>query len=277
MSERMMSGLLSVGCGGRADVEIVTDVKDLRVREGDIVMGRGTNLLAPDEGVAGRVLVMRCGRMRAEGNVIYAEAGAPVAAVARLAARLGLSGLEWAEGIPGSVGGAIVMNAGAFGGETGGVLAYADVVGREGAERLPASALTFGYRRTEGLTGVVMGGAFALARGDTAEIAALMRRYAERRRLTQPHGRTFGSVFKRVDGVSAGYFLDRAGMKGRRRGGAVVSDVHANFIVNTGGATTSDVLALMSDMEKAVSDAFGVRLEPEVVLLPSAERGHKIT
>lgn len=169
------------------------------------------------------------------------------------------------------------MNAGAFGGETGGVLAYADVVGGEGAERLPASALTFGYRRTEGLTGVVTGGAFALASGDTAEIAALMRRYAERRRLTQPHGRTFGSVFKRVDGVSAGYFLDRAGMKGRRRGGAVVSDVHANFIVNTGGATTSDVLALMGDMERAVSDAFGVRLEPEVVLLPSAERGHKIT
>ena len=104
-----------------------------------------------------------------------------------------------------------------------------------------------------------------------------MRRYAERRRLTQPHGRTFGSVFKRVDGVSAGYFLDRAGMKGRRRGGAVVSGVHANFIVNTGGATTSDVLALMGDLERAVSDAFGVRLEPEVVLLPSAERGHKLT
>ena len=268
MSKIRLSEILSIGCGGEAEALYITDAEGLRLKKGDFVLGRGTNILASDSGYDGRILIMRDNSLKVQGNKIYARAGATLPAITRAAAENGLSGLEWASGIPGSLGGGIFMNAGAYGGELGDYVSFVDVLTEDGRERVPASELSFGYRHTEGLNGIVIGAEFQLKKvSDCRTVYGKMREYTEKRRLAQPGGRTFGSTFKRVGGISAGYYIDKAGLKGRRRGGAVVSSLHANFIVNEGGATAMDVRMLIDEIKLKVFSSFNVRLEEEVIYL----------
>ena len=237
-----------------------------------LVLGNGTNVLAPDEGLDRLVIDMSAGLTRmddtADGDIM-AECGVPLGRVAEFAKKLGLTGLEFAHGIPGTVGGAVVMNAGAYGGEMKdvvcGVLVYDPA---NGVRLLKEGELDFAYRRSV-LSGhpdwVALYAIFRLQHGDSEKIGTKMRDLMARRKASQPlEFPSAGSTFKRPEGYFAGTLIEQCGLKGARVGGAEVSAKHAGFIVNTGGATCADVLALIGKVRKTVFDATGVTLEPEV-------------
>ncbi len=188
----------------------------------------------------------------------------------REAVRKGYRGVEFAEGIPGTVGGGLLMNAGAFGGELSAVVAAITGVHREGrSERLRGEALGFAYRRT-GLPPqfAVTEVEFHLMRGHAEEIAAVMSKAQHKRHKTQPHGYpNAGSIFKNPPGTYAGRLIESAGLKGQVQGRAQVSEQHANFIVNTGGASASDVRLLMDQIQRTVWEKNNIWLEPEVRLV----------
>ena len=238
------------------------------------VIGNGSNLLAPDEGVDRLVIstaAMDAVEQTGEGT-IRALAGASLARIAVRARDLGLAGFAFAHGIPGTLGGAVVMNAGAYGGE------MCQVVRRVGAwtpdrgvVTLEAAELAYGYRRSvfsNWPEAVVLWAELALQPGDREAIRAEMEELSQRRRSKQPlEYPSAGSTFKRPEGYFAGTLIDQCGLKGFSIGGAQVSEKHAGFIINTGGATCADVLALMDHVKKTVYEATGVTLEPEVRLL----------
>ena len=236
-----------------------------------LLLGSGTNVLVADAGVRGLVVVNRARRVRVEEDgTVWAEAGAPMAALARETARRGLAGLEWAAGLPGTVGGAVVGNAGAFGGDVASVLRSATVLEPEGTvvER-PAEWFEFGYRssRLKGARGegwVVLTATFGLRPGDPDALEARVAGALQERRARQPSGATMGSTFKNPPGDYAGRLIEAAGLKGYRIGDAVVSEQHANFILNAGGATAAEVWALIQHVRAEVERQFGVRLELEV-------------
>jgi len=240
------------------------------------VVGSGSNLLIADAGVAGLVLKLdrELARIDRDGARIVCGGGARLPAVAAQAARAGLTGIEFGVNIPGTVGGAVRMNANAYGGELAQVLEWVDVVTSSGSERRAPSQLSFAYRRSNIAAGeVVMRASFALAKSDPAKVAATLVQMRERRHEAQPQGiKTFGSTFKNPDdpraaGRTAGQLLAEAGCNGVAVGDARFSPKHANFIENTGGATTGDVLELMADGRRRVLERFGVELEPEVQTL----------
>ena len=234
-----------------------------------LLMGNGSNLLFRDGGFRG--LVIRLGKSFSaigrweEG--LWAQAGALLSMLSRAAADAALSGLAFAQGIPGTVGGGVYMNAGAYGGELGPLIESVRVLKGDHIFDIPGVDMAFGYRSsramTEGL--VVLGARFRLLPGDRAEIEAAMRDFASRRKEKQPlEYPSAGSFFKRPPGRFAGALIEQAGLKGCRVGGAQVSEKHAGFLINTGGATASDFLKLMRLVQDRVEDASGVRLEPEV-------------
>ena len=236
------------------------------------VMGHGSNLLVADEGLRG-VVVQLSGNMAAiaaEGNEVRAEAGASNAKVAAAACRAGLAGFEFAAGIPGAIGGAAVMNAGAYGGEFRSVCFAVDCLTPEGElVRLDAEQAGWGYRtsRIADAGMVVLGASIRLQEDDPAAIQARMDDLAARRRDKQPLDLpSAGSTFKRPEGDFAGRLIQEAGMRGHRVGDAQVSTKHAGFVVNLGNATAADVLQVIRDVRRAVDDQFGVVLEPEVKL-----------
>ena len=237
-----------------------------------VVIGSGTNLLGPDGGLAAVVLgtAARDGGSAAGGE-LRAGAGCPMARAAAAAQRAQLAGLEFAHGIPGSVGGGVFMNAGAYGGEMKDVLASARVLSPDGsAETLGAEELGLSYRHSalEGSGRVLTGAVFRLRPDSGAEIAARMRALAEKRRASQPlEWPSAGSTFKRPQGGYAAAMIDQAGLKGLAVGGAKVSEKHAGFIINAGGATYADVTALIAEVQRRVFERFGVMLEPEVRIL----------
>jgi UDP-N-acetylmuramate dehydrogenase len=248
------------------------------------VVGSGSNLLIADEGVRGLVLKLDrdLSHIEQDGDCLECGGGARLPAVSAHAARLGLSGIEFGVNIPGTVGGAVRMNANAYGGELARTLEWVDVVSATGLERRTPEALNFGYRRSA-ITGgeVVAQARFALVASDPATVKATLGDLRDRRKAAQPSGiKTFGSTFKnpddpRAQGRSAGMLLDAAGARGLRIGGAGISDKHANFVVNHGDATTADVTAVMAEGRRRVIERFGVELEPEVqtlgpVALPGA-------
>lgn len=242
------------------------------------LLGGGTNVLAPDEGVRGVVLVTRetfMGLTLLDETHISAMAGMSLAQTAAFAARNGLSGLEFAHGIPGTVGGGIYMNAGAYGGEMRDVAVKTEFMHLDGrTELLKGTAQGFAYRSSafQRLPGVIVETVFALTRGQEAEIREKMRELAERRRASQPLDKpSAGSTFKRPAQGYAAALIEAAGLKGLRVGGAAVSEKHAGFVVNLGGATAADVLALMAQVQQRVYESSGVRLEPEVRLWGSGE------
>ena len=236
-------------------------------------LGRGTNVLVDDAGFRG--VVLRLGpdfaRITAEDHCLRAGAGAPLALVAETAARHGLSGLEFAAGIPGSLGGGIFMNAGSYGGELKDVVVAAEVYQPgTGFASLNREELQFGYRSSilQKTGGILVEALLRLTPGDEAAIRARMKELNAQRRAKQPlEYPSAGSVFKRPEGAFAGKLIEEAGLKGRRIGQAQVSPKHAGFIVNLGGATARDVLALIEEVQTAVFQRTGFRLEPEIRIL----------
>ena len=237
-----------------------------------VVIGSGTNLLVPDGGLDAVVLCTAAmDGVSAAGGELRAGAGCPMARAAAAAQRAQLAGLEFAHGIPGSVGGGVFMNAGAYGGEMKDVLASARVLSPDGsAETMGAEELGLSYRHSalEGSGRVLTGAVFRLRPDSGAEIAARMRALAEKRRASQPlEWPSAGSTFKRPQGGYAAAMIDQAGLKGLAVGGAKVSEKHAGFIINAGGATYADVTALIAEVQRRVFERFGVMLEPEVRIL----------
>ena len=237
-----------------------------------LVMGNGTNLLAPDEGLD-RLVIETSGLNGLEAGpepcTLRAEAGVPLSRLADFACREGLTGLEFAHGIPGTVGGGVCMNAGAYGGELKQVITRVSVLFPEaGMKVLSGEELAFGYRRsflTENPEAVVLRAELCLAPGNPETIRETMRDLMRRRRDSQPLDLpSAGSTFKRPEGYFAGTLIDQCGLKGLTAGGAQVSEKHAGFLVNRGGATCADIKELIRQVQETVFRKTGVRLEPEV-------------
>jgi UDP-N-acetylenolpyruvoylglucosamine reductase len=238
------------------------------------VVGSGSNLLVSDEGFRGLAIKLdgELSELAREGESLLAGGGARLPSVAAKAASWGLAGLEFGINIPGTVGGAVRMNANAYGGELASVLEWVEVSTAAGTERRRPEQLGFEYRRSNlGPGEVVSRSCFALSAGDAAEIKATMESMRGRRRNAQPSGiKTFGSTFKNPDdpeGRTAGQLLEAAGCQGLGHGGARFAPKHANFVENTGDATTADVIELMAEGRSRVIERFGIELEAEVQVL----------
>lgn len=237
-----------------------------------VVLGRGSNVLASDEGYGGLVVLLSgFDRIEAEGEILRAGAGVLMGTLAQAALEAGLSGLEFASGIPGTLGGGLFMNAGAYGGELCQVVESVDVLLPDGTVRtLSNEEMAFSYRRSVLQTKpwLALSAVIRLRAGDREEIRAAMRDLSARRRDKQPlEFPSAGSTFKRPEGNFAGALIEQASLKGVRIGGAQVSDKHAGFIVNTGGASSRDVQELVRYVQEQVEKRSGILLEPEVRFL----------
>lgn len=262
-----LSAYTTFGIGGRAKrIETVISRGALAdIPCGSLILGVGSNVLASDSGYDGVAYVNRYVELKRFGVLVTAGSGTRLGRLCAFAAENGLSGLEWAAGIPGSVGGAVRMNAGAFGGSVAQVLVYADIVRGGRIMRLSNAELHFGYRRSAvTATDIVLGAAFGLKYDSIAEIKKRMQGNNAMRRHTQPVGKSAGSIFKNPDGVAIGRVLEDGGFKGMRVGGAVVSPRHANIIVNTGGATARDVNAIIAAEQRYLTD-LGITAEQEII------------
>ncbi len=236
-----------------------------------VILGAGTNVLAPDEGMKGLVICLKDalhGIQLLEGDRIRVMAGMTMTRTAVFAAEHGLSGLEFAHGIPGTVGGGVYMNAGAYGGEIVQVCESVDVMDYSGqVTTFSAEQMGFSYRhsRLEENPGIVVRAVFRLVKGTTEEIRGRMKELQAKRSASQPLNLpSAGSAFKRPVGGYAAALIDQTGLKGFTVGGAGVSEKHAGFVVNLGGATAQDVRCLLTEVSDRVFDATGIRLEPEV-------------
>jgi UDP-N-acetylenolpyruvoylglucosamine reductase len=280
-----LARLTTLRAGGAADLfaepateDELVDVLDWVEGEGHPVevIGSGSNLLVADDGVRGLVLKLtgELAGLEREGTRVICGGGARLPSAAAKVARWGLTGLEFGINIPGTVGGAVRMNANAYGGQLAKVLEWVHVCGAAGVERREPGQLGFSYRRSNLRPGeVVSRASFALAEADPEAVKGTLAEMRGKRREAQPSGiKTFGSTFKnpddpRAEGRSAGQLLDAAGARGLAVGGARLSEKHANFVENTGAASTADVLALMAAARRLVHERFGVVLEPEVQVL----------
>lgn len=234
------------------------------------VIGNGSNLLVSDNGIKGAVIELgrAASEIRVEGTRIYAEAGAMLSKTASTAASFGLTGMEFASGIPGTIGGAVVMNAGAYGGEMSRIIKEVTVLTPEGTKKkLSTAELKFGYRSSCIAENhyIVMSAVLELEKGDRDEIAAYMEELKKRRVEKQPlEYPSAGSTFKRPEGYFAGKLIMDAGLRGYSIGGAAVSEKHCGFVINKGGATASEIAALMEHIRNVVKERFEVTLEAEV-------------
>ncbi len=235
------------------------------------ILGNGSNILASDEGFDGVVLKLSCNKITVTGKRISAEAGALLSSVANVAQKNALSGLEFAHGIPGTVGGAVVMNAGAYGGEISNVLIKSCFMSQDGVLEIENSEHNFEYRNSiykQNPAFTVLSAEFGLQYGEPCEIASRMRELAVKRRDKQPlEFPSAGSVFKRPEGYFAGALIEQCGLKGYSVGGAEVSKKHAGFIINRGGATAKDVHTLIEHIQTVVLKETGVSLECEICFL----------
>ena len=236
-----------------------------------VILGAGTNVLAPDEGLRGLVICLKdclVGMERTGEHTVRVMAGVTMTRAAVFAANLGLSGLEFAHGIPGTVGGGVYMNAGAYGGEICQVCKSVDVMDMEGNIRTFSNAeMGFSYRHSilEEQLGIVISAEFELTEKPTDEIREKMKELMGKRSASQPLDKpSAGSAFKRPVGGYAAALIDQAGLKGYQVGGAAISTKHAGFAVNMGGATAKDVRSLLEQVSDIVFEKSGIRLEPEV-------------
>ena len=268
--------------GGPADVFLMPkDAEELKgaievLKKHDVpmmVIGNGSNLLVRDKGIRGAVIQIynRMAEITVDGEMMDVQGGALLSAVAAKAADESLTGLEFASGIPGSIGGAVVMNAGAYGGEMKDVLVSVDVLTKElEVKTLPAEELELGYRHSivPEAGYIVLGAKLKLTKGEDAAIRGHMAELAEQRREKQPlQYPSAGSTFKRPTGYFAGKLVQDAGLKGKTIGGAQVSEKHSGFLINIGGATAQDILELIVFCQKEVKEQFGVTLETEVKIV----------
>lgn len=268
--------------GGEADTFIeVSSVDDVKAAVATynnlLVIGNGSNLLVSDKGIHQPVLHLLNEFNKIElldDGEIYAEAGALLSRVAAFARDNSLAGLEFASGIPGSVGGAVVMNAGAYGGEMKQVITFVDVFMNGEVKTIPASEMDFDYRHNRAMDEdmVILAMRVKLIPGNPDEITALMKDFNQRRRDKQPlEFPSAGSTFKRPTGYFAGKLIQDAGLAGFQIGGARVSEKHCGFVINAGNATSKDVYDVIKHVQKTVLEKLGVVLETEVRLIGDFE------
>lgn len=275
-----MSAHTSFRIGGPAKFFLEAKSQDSVIRALDLlgafhirpfVFGSGTNLLVSDSGIDGFVLKISCSKIITVGTDIYAEAGASLAAVSHIAFKNSLTGFEFAHGIPGSVGGAVFMNAGAYGGEMCDVVTKSVYVGGNDVSEIIGDAHKFGYRTSvyrESPSHTILLAVISLSHGNAQEISEKISELAAKRRLKQPLDLpSAGSVFKRPAGNYAGALIENCGLKGYSIGGAAVSDKHAGFIVNLGGATCEDVKRLIEHIKNEVFKSSGIELECEICMV----------
>ncbi|CAN5674660.1 UDP-N-acetylmuramate dehydrogenase [soil metagenome] len=264
--------------GGPADVLIEpTTVDELteavqKARENDVpvtVLGGGTNVLVRDGGIRGLTirLAKALTNVEVSGNQVVADAGVLYPVLANTTAAKGLAGLEFATGIPGTVGGAVYMNAGAYGSETVEVLDWADVFRDGEVVRMPNEDLGLTYRKSvlhEHPDWIVLRAGYTLAPGDPQELKARIKEFRSQRMTGSPNKPSCGSTFKRPEGDFPGRVIEAAGLKGVRVGNIEVSSVHANYLVNLGGGTAKDALRLIEHVRETVRETLGIELESEV-------------
>jgi UDP-N-acetylmuramate dehydrogenase len=239
-----------------------------------LLLGGGCNVLVADRGVRGLVIVNRATHIAFDGNTVRVEAGALLAQLARQAVERGLGGLEWAAGLPGTVGGAVVGNAGAFDGDVASRLRSVAVLEPDGeVVQRPNEWFEFDYRTSRikrdelDRRPVVLQATFELEEHDPEALAARANEILEWRRTRHPSGATMGSTFKNPPDSHAGYLIEQAGLRGSFIGGAQISEMHGNFFMNTGGATAMEVLALIKHAQAEVKRQFGVEMELEIELV----------
>lgn len=239
-----------------------------------VLLGGGSNVLVSDRGLRGVAVLNRAKAVRfynGDRPKAWAEAGAVFANLARRCASHGFSGLEWAATVPGTVGGAVYGNAGAFGGDMADSLLQAEVLTKAGREIWPVEKFGYGYRTSAlkrgEVKGIVLSAEFALKRSTKEAVSVKIAQFSARRKATQPPGASMGSMFKNPPGDFAGRLLEAAGLKGTRIGAAEISPLHANFFINHGQARAEDVRALIRLAQKTVAEQFGVELELEIELV----------
>lgn len=241
-----------------------------------LVLGSGSNILVSDQGVDAVILHNRAHNLKidtkSDSPSIYAESGAILGTVARQSALRGLSGMEWAAPVPGTVGGAVYGNAGAHGSDMEESVSVAKILHKsEGIEDWPVEKLAYQYRssvlKRENMPVVVLSAVFNVVRTSRDEAWEKIKAFQAHRKETQPPGASMGSMFKNPMGDYAGRLIEAAGLKGRRVGRAMISPIHANFIINLEGATANDIWKLMKIAQDIVKEKFGIRLEPEIELV----------
>ncbi len=269
----------SMRVGGPVDYYIEpADKDDLRsvvrfFRQRDfsfMMIGRGSNVLVSDEGFRGAAVNIEQGlsRVYRDGDLVVAEAGARLSRLVEFCVQNGLAGMEWAAGIPGTVGGGIIMNAGAHGGQMADLLVDVELLRNDEILTVPKDQADFSYRRSGFERDVVLSARFRLPAGNREELAQRRRELIQRRNASQPVNLpNSGSMFKNPPGTYAAKLIEQAGLKGKRVGRAQISEKHANFIVNLGGATATDILTLLELARRTVYQNTGILLELEVKLI----------
>ena len=238
------------------------------------ILGGGSNVLISDKGVRGITVLNRAKAVRFENDdqpKVWAESGVVFSNLANRCALKGLSGLEWAATVPGTIGGAIYGNAGAFGGDTAGNLICAEILTDAGRQKWPAENMAYGYRtsilkRSE-KKAAVLSAELTLKNATKEEVSVKIREFSERRKTSQPPGASLGSMFKNPQGDFAGRLIEAAGLKGTRIGSTEISPIHGNFFVNHGKTDAGDIRALVELVRKTVKDKFGIELELEIELI----------
>ena len=275
----------AVRVGGPADAllvaESVDELADTASRLWDldipfIILGGGSNVLISDAGVRDVVIINRAREAHIDGQAssptVWAGSGVSLGSMARRVASLGLGGMEWAAGIPGTVGGAVFGNAGAHGGNVAGSLLMAEILTRDGRrEQWPVDKMGYTYRssifKRKPSDVVILSAKFRLEHSTPKAVQEKIDEFSAHRKRSQPPGASMGSIFKNPPGDYAGRLIEAAGLKGTRTGGAEISPKHANFFVNHGGCTAADIFALIQLARDTVLEKFGVKLECEIELI----------
>ena len=238
------------------------------------IMGGGSNVLVSDKGVRGVVVLNRAKEVRFESGdqpTVWCEAGVIFSNLANRCASKGMAGLEWAATVPGTIGGAVYGNAGAFGGDISENLIWAELLTKKGREKFLVEQMGYGYRtsilKRGEINAIVLSSLLRLKNSNKEEVSVKIEQFSERRKATQPPGASMGSMFKNPAGDHAGRLIEAAGLKGTRIGNAEISKLHGNFFINHGETKAEDIHALIRLVQKTVNEKFGVQLELEVELV----------
>ena len=273
----------SARIGGPADVLVTVQSADELANAMQLIwqhelpyyiLGGGSNVLVSDKGFRGVVVLNRAKEVRFETGdqpTVWCEAGVIIANLAKRCASKGLAGLEWSATVPGTVGGAVYGNAGAFGGDMTHNLIWAEMLTKNGREKFTLEQMGYGYRtsvlKRGELQGIVLSALLKLKNSSKEEVSVKIEHFSERRKATQPPGASMGSMFKNPEGDHAGRLIEAAGLKGTRIGNAEISTLHGNFFINHGETKAEDILALIRLAQRSVSEKFNVNLELEVELI----------